>query len=127
MTIPRRLVLRILAACLRSQAHGIEARTPGRTARRRGPQAGAGAAGKQQARDHQVADLLYQADVISGWVGELARYQGPEIDASWVGLLAALALGHAAGWKDIKRLVPSLQGADWRDLPAVVDGLFRVP
>jgi hypothetical protein len=122
--IPRRLALRILAACLSSQARAVRSRTERRSDDRRGPDAAAGAAAKQARRDIQARDLAYQADVLSRWIGDPAWYQGPGLPAALVGHLAALAMGHAEAWPAIVRAAPQLAGSDRWDMHAVLDRLL---
>jgi hypothetical protein len=122
--IPRRLALRIVAACLGSQARAVRSRTARRSDGRRGPDAAADAAAKQARRDPQARDLAYQADVLSRWIGDPARYQGPGLPAALVGHLAALAIGHSEAWREIVRIAPQLADCDRWDMLEVLDRLL---
>ena len=115
--IPRRLAMRILAACLGSQARAVRSRTERRSGDRRGPDAAQGAAAKQARRDIQAQDLAYQAGVLARWIGDPARYQGP-------GLPAALAISHGEAWREVIRIEPRLAGCDRFDLLEVIDRLL---
>ena len=122
--IPRRLAMRILAACLGSQARAVRSRTERRSGDRRGPDAAPGAAAKQARRDIQAQDLAYQAGVLARWIGDPARYQGPGLPAALVAHLAALAIGHGEAWREVIRIEPRLDGCDRWDMPAILDRLL---
>jgi hypothetical protein len=56
---------------------------------------------------------------------EVYRCRGPEVDAELVGLVCALAFGHAAAWPDVQaRAGLRLDDAYWRDIPEVLERLL---
>jgi hypothetical protein len=124
--IPRRIVFRVLAACLGSQARALGGNTERRTAARRGALAADDAVSKQPGRREHAEDLLYQADTLARWIGDPAYYQGHEVSAELLGHLSALAFGRSESWAEIRRLSGRpLDGIDWRDMPLVLAALLE--
>ncbi len=124
-TIPRRLVYRIVAACCRDQAAVVSHRNPASSLRRRNQAAGIAAAGKQPDRRDHAAELRDFAAELVGWINAPARCRGPEVETELVGLVCALAFGHAAAWPDLQaRADGRLDDVDWRDIPDVLERLL---
>jgi hypothetical protein len=113
--IPRRLAYRALADCLGGQARHLDRLTAGRTLDRR-PGAEIRPS-KAHGRGVVSRRLREQADIISGWIADPARYQRPPLDAAVFGYLIALAYNHGEAMPELV--------AELADLgrPGLLDGL----
>lgn len=115
--IPRKLAVRVWAACLDSQARRLYALAEGDPGRRRDH---VPAAGKARGRRELADRLAGQAGILRGWL-DAEPSRGADLPDDLVGLVAAYLYQHGPSVAELRaRYGPALDGVESDDAPRLI-------